>query len=78
MGSGDDLQVLSRALAVLTSDQLVLDPGALVQSVEPGPFDRRDVDEYVGRAALRLDESISLGSVEPLHSSSIQELDLKS
>jgi hypothetical protein len=77
MDSGNELQILSRALAVLTADQLVLDPVAFVQVVEPGPFDGGDVHESVGPAVLRLDKSKSLGGVEPLHSSGIQELDLK-
>jgi hypothetical protein len=78
MDSGGDFQILGRALAVLTADQLILDPVSLVQIVEPGPLDGRDVHENVGRAALRLDKSISFGSIEPLHSSGIQGLDLKS
>ena len=72
MASGGELQILSRTLAVLAADQLVLDPITLVQIVEPGPLDGRDVHESVGTAALRLDEPISL------HSSGIQGLDLKS
>jgi hypothetical protein len=73
MDSGGELQILSRALAVLTADQLVLDPVTLVQIVEPGPLDGRDVHESVGPAAVRLDKPISLGSIEPLHSSGIQD-----
>src|SRR5919106_85785 len=76
IASGSELQVLSRALAVLAADELVLDPVTLVQTVESGPLDGRDVHESVGTTALRLDKPKSFGSIEPLHSSSIQELDL--
>jgi hypothetical protein len=62
----------------LAADQIVLDPITLVQIVKPGALDGRDVHESIGSAALRLDKTKSLGGIEPLHSSSIQELDLKS
>jgi hypothetical protein len=66
MDSGGELQILSRALAVLAADQIVLDPITLVQIIEPGPLDGRDVHESVGPAALRLDKTKSLGGIEPL------------
>jgi hypothetical protein len=62
----------------LAADQIVLDPVTLVQIVKPGALDGRDVHKSIGPAALRLDKTKSLGGIEPLHSSSVQELNLKS
>src|SRR3546814_2200167 len=42
---------------------------ALVQPTQPGALDGRDVHEHVRPAAVRLDEPVTLGAVEPLHGS---------
>jgi hypothetical protein len=72
IGSGDELQVLSRTLAPLALYEFVLDALTLVEGAEPRCFDRRDVDESVRSAALRLNEAIALRGVEPLHGSGWQ------
>ena len=41
-----------------------------IQSAEARAFNSRDMDENVAATALRSDEAITLGSVEPLHSTS--------
>src|SRR5262245_16525874 len=72
IGSGDELQVLSRTLAPLALYELVLDALTLIEGPEPCCFDRRDVNESIRSTALRLNETIALGGVEPLHGSGWQ------
>ena len=43
---------------------------------ESGPLHGRDVDKGIGSAAIRLDKSVALGVVEPLHGSCNQGLSL--
>ena len=65
--SGLNLEVLSRSFAPVR-DFLVFDDLPLIETAEAGSFDRRDVDEHIfTAAALRLDEPIALGRIEPLH-----------
>jgi len=61
-----DLEVLCRFLAAIAHD-LILDDLSLIERAEPGALDRRDVDENILAAALRLNEAIAFGRVEPLH-----------
>src|SRR5205085_10322367 len=63
------LQVLGRRLPGLTVvDDFEGDLLAFLELVEPSALDRADVDEDVLAAILRLDKSIALLGVEPLHS----------
>jgi hypothetical protein len=39
-----------------------------VETVEAGPLNSRDVHKNILAAALRLNETIAFGGVEPLHS----------
>ena len=61
------------SLAPLARYDLVLDALTLVEGAQPRCFDRRDVDESVRSTALRLNETIALGGVEPLHGSGWHE-----
>ena len=47
-----------------------VDPLCLAQRVDAGALDVGDVDEHVLRAVIRLNETKTLGRVEPLHCSS--------
>jgi len=40
---------------------------AFIQVAYASPFDRADMDEYVGAVGVRLDESKALCCIEPLH-----------
>src|SRR5690606_36732490 len=53
-------------LTLVATLQLVADPLALPQVAHTGALDRRDVDEHVLRAVLRLNEPVSLLGIEPL------------
>src|SRR5258705_6913999 len=62
------LQVLGRRLPGLTVvDDFEGDLLAFLELVEPSALDRADVDEDVLAAILRLDKSVALLGVEPLH-----------
>src|SRR5208282_2770499 len=60
------LEVLRRGLS-LVCNLFVLDLLALVEGRQTGLLYRRDMDENVLAAALRLNEPITFGRVEPLH-----------
>src|ERR1700692_2733657 len=60
------LEVLRRGLP-LVCNLFVLDLLALVEGRQTGPLYCRDMDENVLAAALRLNEPITFGRVEPLH-----------
>src|SRR5215467_5213366 len=63
-------QVLGRRLSGLAvGNDLEGDFLAFLELVEAGALDRADVDEDVLAAVLRLDESVALLRVEPLHGS---------
>ena len=62
-----DPQIVGRRFAIPTRDQFVTDLGSFNEPGIARLFDRRDVDEHIGPAALRLDKSVSLGRVEPLN-----------
>ena len=72
----DELEVIRRFLAVAASDELVLDFLTLSEVGDPRPLYGRDVHKGIGSATIRLDESIALGVVEPLHGSCNQGLGL--
>jgi hypothetical protein len=58
-----------RGLSATVGFDLVLDGLTLVEGAQPSLLDGRDVDEYVlAAAARRLDETITLLWIEPLHS----------
>src|ERR1700722_20334153 len=63
-----DLEIFRRRLAAV-ADNLVLDLLAFIERAEAGPLHRRDMDEHILPAALRLDEPVALGRIEPLHCS---------
>jgi hypothetical protein len=46
----------------------VLDDLPFIERGKASPFKSRDVHKYILAAALRLNESIALGEIEPLHS----------
>jgi hypothetical protein len=60
-------EILCRRLSLIR-DFFVFDDLALIQSAETGPLDRRDMDKHIFSApTLRLNESVALRRVEPLH-----------
>src|SRR3954452_20632666 len=61
------LEIFRRFLAAICDD-FVLNVLAFVESAQSGALDGRDVNEHILATALRLDEAIALGRVEPLHS----------
>src|SRR5712671_1785377 len=61
------LQILGRGLAVLARDQLVSHLLALVQGGQAGLLHRRNMHEHVLRTVVCLNETKTLGCVEPLH-----------
>jgi len=63
-----DLEVLGRRFSSI-ADDLVLDLLALIERTEAGPLHCRYVNEHILPAALRLDEPIAFGRIEPLHRS---------
>lgn len=63
----DNLQILCRRLA-LVGHLFVLNSLTLIESVESGFFNGRDVNKNVSAtAASRLNKTVSFGWVEPLH-----------
>jgi hypothetical protein len=72
-----DLEV-SRGLLAAIGDDLVLELLSFVERAQTRPFDRRDMDEHVLAATLRLNEPVAFLRIEPLHSAeshvSISEL----
>jgi hypothetical protein len=63
-----DLQIFGRFLATVRDD-LEAHLRAFLQAGEASPFHRRDVDEHVPAAAVRLNEAIALCWIEPLNCS---------
>jgi hypothetical protein len=59
---------ISGGLFAPIGDDFVADLCAFSEWAKSGPFDRGDMDKHVLAAAVRLDEAITLGRVEPLHS----------
>src|SRR6516165_933120 len=61
---------IGRRLLAAVADQFIVEHLALVERAQAGPLDRRDVDEHVSAAVLRLNEPIALRRVEPFHGAS--------
>jgi hypothetical protein len=57
--SAQGLEIFRRGLAAI-GDFLVLDGLTIIQTGQAGPLNRRDVNEDVLAAVLRLDEPVSL------------------
>src|SRR5688572_14436586 len=55
-------------------DHFVFDLRAFIERAQAGLLDRRDVQKHVLAAAVRLDEAITLGRVEPLNSTSSHDI----
>ena len=60
-----DLQIYSRLLTAVALN-LVLNGLSFVERRQSGTFDGTDVYEHIFAAALRLNEPIAFGRVEPL------------
>ena len=56
-----------RCLARSSGEQFIADPGTLGESGATRLLERRDLDKHVLPATIRLDESITLGWIKPLH-----------
>jgi hypothetical protein len=63
-GSALDLEVLCGRFA-LVRDFFVFDDLPLIEAAKAGFLDSRDMDKYVFAAVLRLNETVTLGRVEP-------------
>src|SRR5690242_11103741 len=64
-----DLKVFGRFLAAIAHN-FILDDLTLIKRAQACPLDGRNVNEHILAAALRLNESVAFGWVEPLHGSS--------
>src|SRR5262245_14393067 len=62
-----DLEVYSGLLTAAALN-LILNGLSFVERRQSGTFDGADMYEHIFAAALRLNESITLGWIEPLHS----------
>ena len=63
----EGFQVRCRFLAVAAGFQLVRHFLVVVQAGQTGALNRRNMDEHVRAAIVGLDETITLGCVEPFH-----------
>src|SRR3546814_19331225 len=61
------LKVGRRHLAAPVDLQLEAEALTLVQALQPGPLDSRDMDECIGLAVIALNEAETLHRVEELH-----------
>src|SRR5215510_296876 len=61
-----DFDVLCRRFATV-ADDFELDLLTLIECGESGTFHRRDMNEHVLSASMRLDEAVAFGGVEPLY-----------
>src|SRR5215470_19407497 len=68
-------QVFCRLLPAV-GHELIVDALAFVEPAQPSPLDCGNMHEHVLAAILRLDESVTLGRVEPLHSTG-RHIDLR-
>jgi hypothetical protein len=59
-----DLEIVRRLLTAI-ADNLIFDRLTFIERTKAGAFNRGDVDEHVFAPALRLNEAIALGRVEP-------------
>ena len=60
-------QIDRRDLALLAALEVEFQPRALIQIADAGTLHGRDMDENVLRAVIRLDEAITLLSIEPFY-----------
>lgn len=67
-----DPEILRRAFTIAAANEFKLHALPLVQAVQPGFFNSRDVHKRIGAAAFHLNEAKSLGSIEPFNSSGLQ------
>ncbi len=63
-------EIFRRRLAIPARNKFVLDFLSFTQTLQSGTLHSRDVHERVIRPVFRLDKSVTLRRVEPLHSSS--------
>src|SRR5262245_49304650 len=61
-----NLEIHRRCFPAVLFD-LILDLLPFIEHAQSSALDRGDVDEHVFAASLRLDKSIALGWIEPLH-----------
>src|SRR5215813_5899765 len=61
-----NLEIHRRCFPAVLFD-LILEVLPFIERAQSSAPDRGDVDEYVFAACLRLDKSIALGRIEPLH-----------
>jgi hypothetical protein len=64
-----DLEIIRRLLTAI-ADDLIFDCLTFIKRTKAGTFNRGDMDEHVLAPALRLNESIALGRVEPFDGAS--------
>jgi len=67
-GMSARLKIDGRGLTLLSTLQFKADRLTLIEGLEPGAFDSRDMDEYVLGAVGRLDETKTLLGVKPFYS----------
>jgi hypothetical protein len=68
-GALSELQGDGRAFAVPAALNLIIELLTLDQIADARPLNSRDMDEYVFRAIIGLNEAVALLSVEPFHGS---------
>ena len=61
-----DFEILGRRFAPIIDD-FELDLLTFIEGREAGALHRRDMNEHVLSAPLRLDEAVAFGGVEPLY-----------
>jgi len=61
------LEVHRRGLALLVALELIANPLTFDQAAKPRTLDGRDMDKHVLGAVFRLDESVTLLRMKPLH-----------
>src|SRR5215470_9914187 len=61
-----EFDVLCRRFTTV-ADDFELDLLTLIECAESGTFHRRDMNEHVLSASMRLDEAVAFGGVEPLY-----------
>jgi hypothetical protein len=71
------LEVDRRGLALLATLKLIANPLAFDQVAQPRTLDSGDMDKHVLRAVFRLDESIALLRIKPLHDTDGHRASLK-
>jgi len=75
-GRSFDLEIHRRCFPAVLFD-LILDVLPFIERAPSSALDRGDVDEYVFAACLRLNKSVTLRRIEPLHGA-VRHFDLPS